>query len=225
MNQDNIAKIIKNIRLKNKLSQKDFADKFGVTFQAVSKWETGKNIPDIQILKDICKEYNLSLDELVENPKHNMNKKIIISILISIIIIFSLIFLLLYHPKDFEFKMISANCSDFKVTGSIAYSKDKTSIYISNIYYCGNEKLEKYDTIKCNFYEDNGKTKIIIDNCNSKENINIKDYLQQVTFHIDNYSQTCKKYTENTLYLEIEASKDEKITQYKIPLKLSDNCK
>lgn len=223
MNQDNISKIIKEIRLKNKMSQKEFADKFGVTFQAVSKWENGKNIPDIAILKEICKEYNLSLDELVDNSQHKKSKKLLIIIGILVVSIIFVFFFIFYN-QDFEFKMISSNCDDFKVTGSIAYNKDKTSIYISNINYCGNSSLEKYDSIKCGFYEDNGKTKTIIDNCSVKNNINLKDYLQQVTFHIDNYVQTCKKYTENSLYLEIEASKDGKITNYKIPLKLTQNC-
>ena len=59
MNQEKIGKLIKKIRIENKLSQKEFASKYGVTFQAVSKWENGKNIPDISILKEICNDYNL----------------------------------------------------------------------------------------------------------------------------------------------------------------------
>ena len=61
MEQDKIGKIIKDIRIKNNLSQKEFANKYGVTYQAVSKWENGKNIPDISILKQICNDYNLDL--------------------------------------------------------------------------------------------------------------------------------------------------------------------
>ena len=59
MNQEKIGNIIKNIRVQNNLSQREFAEKFGVTYQAVSKWENGKNIPDIAILKEICREYKL----------------------------------------------------------------------------------------------------------------------------------------------------------------------
>ena len=62
MNPEEIGKIIKDIRQKHNMSQKDFADKFGVTYQAVSKWENGKNIPDIAILKEISEEYEISLD-------------------------------------------------------------------------------------------------------------------------------------------------------------------
>ena len=225
MNEENIAKVIKDIRLKNNMSQKDFADKFGVTYQAVSKWENGKNIPDISILKEICKEYNLSLDELVDVQKTKKSKKLLGILIIVILVCVCLLLFIIFHQHDFEFKTITSNCTDFNVTGSIAYNKEKSSIYISSINYCGNEKLEKYDSIKCSFYEDNGKVKTIIDNCKQSENLNLKDYLQNVTFQIDNYIQTCKKYNENSLYLEIEAIKEGKVTQYKIPLKLKDNCK
>ena len=55
MNQERIGKLIKEIRKDNNLTQKDLAKKLGVTYQAVSKWETGKNIPDIAILKKLVK--------------------------------------------------------------------------------------------------------------------------------------------------------------------------
>ena len=38
MNQEKIGSIIKSIRVNNKLTQKEFADALGVTYQAVSKW-------------------------------------------------------------------------------------------------------------------------------------------------------------------------------------------
>ena len=44
MNPERIGQMIKEIRKKNHLTQKQFADKYGVTYQAVSKWENGKNI-------------------------------------------------------------------------------------------------------------------------------------------------------------------------------------
>lgn len=224
MQEENIGKIIREIRLKNNLSQKEFADKFGVTFQAVSKWENGKNIPDIAILKDICKEYNLSLDELINNSIPKKNKRILFISLVSILVLISITLLIVLHHNNFEFKMLSSNCSDFTVTGSIAYNKDKTSIYISNINYCGNKELEKYDTISCTFYEDNGKSKVVIDKCNTEHNLDMKEFLDNVHFHVDNYIATCKKYTENSLYLEIDTYNNGNINTFKVPLKLTDNC-
>lgn len=45
MDQDRIGKFIKEIRKKENLSQQKFAEKYGVTYQAVSKWENGLSFP------------------------------------------------------------------------------------------------------------------------------------------------------------------------------------
>ena len=74
MNTDKIGKVIKDIRIKNNLTQSEFADRYGVTYQAVSKWENGKNIPDISLLKQICKDFNINIDDLLEG-KLSINKK------------------------------------------------------------------------------------------------------------------------------------------------------
>ncbi len=84
MNQDKIGNFIKSIRLDNNLTQKEFADKFGVTYQAVSKWENGKNIPDISILKQICDEYNIDINEILNGEKSKKRKKIYIIPLVII---------------------------------------------------------------------------------------------------------------------------------------------
>ena len=64
--QDNkIAEFIKKLRKENNLTQNDLANKYNVTFQAVSKWENGKSIPDISILKKISEEFNINIDELL----------------------------------------------------------------------------------------------------------------------------------------------------------------
>ena len=64
-----IGNFIKNLRKKNNLTQKQFADKLGVTYQAVSKWETGKSIPDIILLKEISKIFSVNINELLEGEK------------------------------------------------------------------------------------------------------------------------------------------------------------
>ena len=63
MDQEKFGKLIKEIRKKNNLTQKQFADKYNVTYQAVSKWENGKNLPDITLIKQIANDYNISVDK------------------------------------------------------------------------------------------------------------------------------------------------------------------
>ena len=69
MNQEEIGKFIKDIRIKNKLTQESFAESLHVTAQAVSKWETGKSIPDISLLKEISQKYNVEIDEILNGQK------------------------------------------------------------------------------------------------------------------------------------------------------------
>ena len=81
MDQEKIGKFIKKLRKDNNLTQDELAKKLGVTYQAVSKWENGKSIPDIAILKTISELFNVNIDELLEGNvknKKKINKKIFI---------------------------------------------------------------------------------------------------------------------------------------------------
>ena len=206
MNQDKIGNFIKSIRLDNNLTQKEFADKFGVTYQAVSKWENG--------------------NEILNGEKSKKRKKIYIIPLVIIVILVIIIFLINNKKRDFEFKTISSSCSDFKITGSAAYNKDKTSIYISNIEFCGKNSEEKYKKINCELFENNKDIKKKISSCKEKKNVNIVEYLQDVDIKVDNYNSSCKKLTSNKLILEITAiNEDNKNIIYTIPIKLNDSCK
>ena len=58
-----------------------------------------------------------------------------------------------------------------------------------------------------------------------KDEKELEEFLSETSFHIDNYIRTCHNYKENTLSLLINATdKNGKITTYKIPLSLKDNC-
>lgn len=63
MDQSKIGQLIKKIRKENHLTQQEFASRYGVTYQAVSKWENGKNIPDVALLKQICQDYHMDLND------------------------------------------------------------------------------------------------------------------------------------------------------------------
>ncbi len=225
MNQEKIGQVIKEIRTKNNLSQQAFAEKFGVTYQAVSKWENGKNIPDIATLKEICKEYNLKLEDLLDakissKQKNNLLKWFLLVIILLIIV---LIIVLIFKNNDFEFKTLSTSCNDFTVNGSIAYNDTKSSIYISHITYCGEVDSNKYKKIQCVLYESNDKVKTEIGRYNYEEEsgITLEEFLKEVNFNVE----TCKLYSEDSLHLEIDATTVEgEDVFHKVPLKLVDNC-
>lgn len=70
MDEEKVSKLIKESRKKLNLTQEKFAQKYNVTPQAVSKWENGKNLPDITTLKEICKDSNTSIDNLLLGKKN-----------------------------------------------------------------------------------------------------------------------------------------------------------
>lgn len=230
MNQQKVGELIKKLRKDNHLTQAEFAEKYGITYQAVSNWEHGKNLPDIALLKQIADDFNVSIDELLGNEKKPLkknNNSLIIGIIFAIVLIILFIIYLNKH-NDFEFKTLSANCSNFKISGSISYNKDKTSIYINNINYCDTSNEKEYVKIECILYEkyNNIEKQISTSNYQSDTKIKLEEYLKNVEFTIDNYDRICKMYTTDNLYLRINATDINNKTQtYQIPLLLNDTCK
>ena len=147
MSQEEFGKLIKRIRKENNLTQKDLAEKYNVTYQAVSKWENGKNMPDISLIKQISKDFNITIEDMIDgnyNPtKENTKKEIDIKnliIIFSVVLITGLIILITSINKGFEFKIITSDCNDFDISGSMSYDNNKSVIYINNnllylIYY------------------------------------------------------------------------------------------
>ena len=229
MNQNEFGKLIKEIRKKNNLTQKDLADKYNVTYQAVSKWENGKNMPDVSLIKEISKDFNVSMDDLLEgkyNTKKNNNLlKVIIPVIIIFLILIVIIVIISSKNSNFNFKTLSTTCDDFTLQGSISYNDSKSAIYITNIEYCGEEDNNLYKNIKCTLFENNDKINAYVSSY-EENNITLKDFLKELTLSTDNYSKICKNYTENSLYLEIECTNDnDTITKYKVPLLMNDDCK
>lgn len=69
MNSKIIGNYLQQKRKQKEMTQKELADILGVTFQAVSRWEKGDSIPDLDSLDNLAKFYNVSIDEILQrNP-------------------------------------------------------------------------------------------------------------------------------------------------------------
>ena len=66
INKIHFGKRIALLQRKIGLSQIDLAEKLGVTSQAVSKWECGTSIPDIDLLLELSHLYGVSINEMLE---------------------------------------------------------------------------------------------------------------------------------------------------------------
>ena len=66
---------IKKLREKQKMTQLELADIIGVSDKTVSKWETGKGLPDISLIEPLANALNISIIELIsEEYVTNANK-------------------------------------------------------------------------------------------------------------------------------------------------------
>ena len=79
MNLLKIGKFIAEQRKKNGLTQMQLAEKLNITDRAVSKWETGKSLPDSSIMLELCQILNISVNDLLSGEvvtMDNYNKEL-----------------------------------------------------------------------------------------------------------------------------------------------------
>ena len=72
----NLSDNLKRIRKENNLSQEQLAEKLNVSRQSVSKWESGLAYPEMDKVIQLCKMFDLNIDELLnQNIKEVKNNK------------------------------------------------------------------------------------------------------------------------------------------------------
>ena len=64
MDQVKIGKFIAECRRKTNLTQMQLAEKLNITDRAISKWETGKSLPDSSIMLELCDVLGISVNDL-----------------------------------------------------------------------------------------------------------------------------------------------------------------
>ena len=61
--------VLKQIRAKNHLTQDEMTEKLAVTRQAVSRWENGDSTPNPETLKQISRDFDVSVNTLLGSPR------------------------------------------------------------------------------------------------------------------------------------------------------------
>ncbi len=72
MDQLKIGKFISERRKDIGLTQKQLAEKLGITDRAVSKWETGKALPDSSIMLELCRILGITVNDLLNGEVISM---------------------------------------------------------------------------------------------------------------------------------------------------------
>lgn len=240
MDQKKIGAYIKELRLKNNLSQSDLAKKLSVTNQAISKWENGRGIPDIELLKQLSSIFNVNVDDLINGeeqlPKKQTKKYLLLTLGIIVFLIAFIILVTKLSIKDsFEFNPIASDNDKFSIKGVIAYNKNKKSIYISDIKYSADDsEQEEYVVAECILYETEGDSEKKISQCgdisshttfDKNDAKTLSSLLKDVEFNIDNYSCSCSDTTCNNLYLKVNAIDiNNKTITYNIPIQVDNTC-
>lgn len=160
MNQVKIGKFIAECRKSKNMTQAMLAEKLNITDRAISKWETGKGMPDSGIMLDLCAELDISVNELLsgevikmenynlkaeenllelkkqkeESDKRLLSIEIVIGVLISIMF-FALVFIAsLVEMKDWlRITLILTGFIPFIIMIPFAIRIEQTAGY----YECG----------------------------------------------------------------------------------------
>lgn len=92
---EKIGEIIRSHRIAKNMTQKELGEKVFVTKQAVSKWETGKTLPDIETVRKLCDILEINKDEILGGSIDEAKKNrtwLKVCIVISVISILTALF-------------------------------------------------------------------------------------------------------------------------------------
>lgn len=73
MNLALVGEFIKELRKERNLTQEELADEFYVSRRTVSRWETGFNLPDIDMLMGLADFFNVDIREILEGKRKDIN--------------------------------------------------------------------------------------------------------------------------------------------------------
>lgn len=73
MNQIVIGNFIAKKRKEKNMTQARLAEQLGVSNKTISKWETGKCMPDYSVIEPLCKELNITIAELMDGEEAEEN--------------------------------------------------------------------------------------------------------------------------------------------------------
>ena len=192
---------LKMLRKEKDFTQESLADKLNVSRQAITKWESGDGIPDIENLKQISILFNTTIDELVKEDKDiNLENKKNYSEIYELEI---------DHTKHFDINIDKIN--ELKIMSN---NEEKVKIEILS-----NEEENLKESFKVKFDDIYNKLDIDIKNKKKVEDITINMYLPEKyindielkskmkTLNISSLQLTKLEYDGSLKYLNVSSSK------------------
>lgn len=171
MDQSKIGKFIAECRKNNKLTQEQLAEKLGVTSKSISRWENGKTMPDLSLMRPLCdilditinelisggridkKEYQKKSEENIINTINYSNKKtkyfkIFLGCLITIFLILVLMFVIDVRRMNKNEEVVFSTWG-FKYFPTINLNDEEVEIVVKNFLVDkGDKESKKYEDSK-----------------------------------------------------------------------------
>lgn len=123
MNLEKIGRFVSQCRKEQGLTQEQLAEKLHITNKAISKWETGKGMPDSSIMLELCRILKISVNELLSGEKNqeegSANEVIIDSIEISE-----------KQRKKMSQGVVLLGCAISSVIVTIIYGSENTNVVV-----------------------------------------------------------------------------------------------
>lgn len=190
MNQERIGKFIATLRKEKKLTQEQLAEKLGVASKSISRWENGKYMPDLSLLKPLSEILGVTINELMSGERIDEKN----------------------YQEQFEENVVNAisdvdnsnkvwNLITYVIYGIIALI---VILFIGNIIFTSVEFTQKYDANNMKFekYEENSNNKQYMfkttySGCMNKIITTYKDNNTEVGIIFVNFTRTLEQYTQD----------------------------
>lgn len=187
------------------LTQDELGKKLGVTNKAVSKWETGETIPEVNVLINLAKVLNVTIDELLTQEvvesevvttikyKTSPIMKVVMCLLLMVIGVFSIVFIDLNNNTD-EIEIVDLTEDNYLSYLSL-YPTEVLSVEGNTVFL--DLRVDKIDdryvyedtsvtiiyTVHC-YFVDNNDASYVISYFNHYAMIDIQDYSNTLTIEL-----------------------------------------
>lgn len=242
MDLNKVGSFIASLRKEKGLTQVELGILLNVNDKTVSRWETGKNAPDISMLNDLSEKLDISVKELL-NGERNLEKdiniealkyynnrgkkRILISAIIAILIIL-LISILLFSINKYNqykvFKVYSSN-SNLNLEGIVVLNPHRNIIVLRNIEYSDyNEGTTDEISSKSYYVKLLSNDKIIKNEIyNFDKEMSLRDFLATYTLYVDELLKNSEDLISlDNLRLELEYQKNDKFQDISFDLNLAE---
>lgn len=229
------GEFIADLRKSKGMTQSELGELIGAGDKTISKWERGINVPDVIMLSNLAKIFDVSIHEILNgkrdeklNPKIVKlyeNKKIRYSVLaVSIVFLISFIILLMYFCNNFDkFKIyrFKSNSSEFELTGNFYQAGKHYELIIDDFDVYDKEKYDNFEIYDYKVSVVLGNTEIIslsrINlNNSSEEKITFKELVKRINktkILISKFSLKKKKVI-GSLKIELINDKENAVEEY-----------